>query len=1025
MRIPDGNAFKLRIAGQIKTGEYVETADFSVVRNMIVNFVRRGREAQTSSVDGAGRIVVENDGSLARGVYGVELTGYYNGEPWRFYVKDVFQIVNENAESDEPTGVDNVPVYDVTVDVSFGGDGISAAFVEAAVNMHNSDENSHPHILGELSGKVDDVEVDGESVVETDPVTGKRIVGFRKNQFGKVDDVKVNGESVLNENNEAEITVPTKTSELDNDADFATNDDVDEKVAAHMVNEVKVSVDNTAPTGQPSAEKTFQDGVLDITFKNVKGEKGDPLTWNDLTDAQKASLKGAQGASAIFDPETGNILATLEPGIGTNDANAMTQKAVTEEITKEVENIELPTQKLAKYIMANGTWKNTTISAHSSITLDVTPGQIFKIVAPETGQLSFGFLTSEDTQADGSAANFAGGKTSLSWPEAGKTYILFTPSDAATLYIRLRAFSEDVRPQKLVVMKRLMDLVDENKAELSQSINNAISDINSLKEQTDVGTDKIAISSYTVRGVYINASGAAAASGIASNSSILIPVNAGEIYNIVGPDGSTPGRCSFLTSANLVAGDPVPYADGYTGFVSIPVNTKKRFVVPSNAQYMYIAIKTSSTDITPTSIWKVEKIGNVVENLISFDKEMEKKITEHVRQAGFSPYTTPSLNILHYTDIHADQEAANTILHYIEVLSDKINDVLCTGDSVLLLANEGDGQASWWTQNSGLADKSLFVLGNHDAATRNTTEHDVAEGSAWDGMGQEWCYNTLISPYISALGYVMPEGHATSHACYWHKDYADQKVRLIGLDCMHRFDGTLNPETGAIITNGMKNSDNSQELWLIDKLNETLDSNNAAYGYSVIICCHYPLDDFSGKNEEWNEETHKFDCNQNENGGYVVSSKTGEAANFHWPSSSLTLEKRFCMRNRVETSGVAYGYNKGETNNVGDIISLWKSNGGKFVAWLSGHTHMDYMYYPSKYPDLLVIDCDQAGCVRGTNTGDRKEGTPSRTCANFISIDTEAGLLKIVRIGYTMNRLLNSHELICYNYISKKVLNEK
>ena len=351
MRIPDGNAFKLRIAGQIKTGEYVETADFSVVRNMIVNFVRRGREAQTSSVDGAGRIVVENDGSLARGVYGVELTGYYNGEPWRFYVKDVFQIVNENAESDEPTGVDNVPVYDVTVDVSFGGDGVTAAFVEAAMTAHNNDIESHSDMRSDLAGKVDDVLVDGESVVETDPATGKRTVGFRREQFGKVDDVKVNGESVLNEANEANIVVPTTVEEFSDSSDYAKKTDLqtmqgqvaqaisdtveqlEQSIEDAAVSEVEATVDNN--TGTPEVDYTFENGKIQLDFKNLKGEKGDKMQFSDLTEAEKESLKGPQGDSAVYnpeDPDTPDFVMANEKGNSTT--KSMTQKAVTDEIDR-------------------------------------------------------------------------------------------------------------------------------------------------------------------------------------------------------------------------------------------------------------------------------------------------------------------------------------------------------------------------------------------------------------------------------------------------------------------------------------------------------------------------------------------------------------------------------------------------------------------------------------------------------------------------------------------------------------------
>lgn len=109
---------------------------------------------------------------------------------------------------------------------------------------------------------------------------------------------------------------------------------------------------------------------------------------------------------------------------------------------------------------------------------------------------------------------------------------------------------------------------------------------------------------------------------------------------------------------------------------------------------------------------------------------------------------------------------------------------------------------------------------------------------------------------------------------------------------------------------------------------------------------------------------------------------------------------------------------------MGEIIKNFMIHGGKFVAWLCGHTHVDYMYYSTKYPDILCIVIDQAGCLRGTNTGDRNVNANSRTCANYISIDTQNSLIKIVRIGYSMNRLMNSHQYMCYDYINRKVLNE-
>lgn len=96
----------------------------------------------------------------------------------------------------------------------------------------------------ENAGKIDDVRVDGVSVVtdkiaeidltgkvdktsEADKVYGTDSEGnqttYDVDGFGKVDDVKVNGVSVV-ENKIANVTVPTKTSDITNDSGFITKD---------------------------------------------------------------------------------------------------------------------------------------------------------------------------------------------------------------------------------------------------------------------------------------------------------------------------------------------------------------------------------------------------------------------------------------------------------------------------------------------------------------------------------------------------------------------------------------------------------------------------------------------------------------------------------------------------------------------------------------------------------------------------------------------------------------------------------
>ena len=473
---------------------------------------------------------------------------------------------------------------------------------------------------------------------------------------------------------------------------------------------------------------------------------------------------------------------------------------------------------------------------------------------------------------------------------------------------------------------------------------------------------------------------------------------------------------------------PSNQSEEFTGEVTISLSRNCR-------RLAFVLGSTQNVPVTPSEI--INNITEVtlpvpdLENL-SFGAEYQHdSIINAVRQARFVKYTgaRPSIGLLHYTDLHGDNVSAAQIHKYAKILEPFTNDIICTGDVVHYYA-EGTSSypqgADWW-KNSGLPEKSLFVLGNHDLATPEATEYSPKEGSAaWDGMGKEWGYENFFSPYINGLGITMPTGNDDEsspyyHSCYWHKDYTTAKVRLIGIDCIHRFDGIINPETGEILTSGERKLTAEQEIWLIEKLNETLDSENAAYGYHVMIICHYPLDDFSGDNKEWNDIEHEFDYNHKSTGGRVMNGRTNDVTSFHWKGTkNYAAENRFSMRGRGTNESKA-------NNNVGEIIKAWMENGGKFIAWVAGHRHADSFWYPTKYPEILSVALDQAGWLRGGGTSSRYVSIVSesyRLCANFYSIDTENGLFKIVRVGQNMDKLMNVINYLCYDYINKKVISE-
>ncbi len=394
-----------------------------------------------------------------------------------------------------------------------------------------------------------------------------------------------------------------------------------------------------------------------------------------------------------------------------------------------------------------------------------------------------------------------------------------------------------------------------------------------------------------------------------------------------------------------------------------------------------------------------------------------------IRQARYvsSPdkVKAASLGILHYSDIHGDDVAVARLKEAISKYSPYIDAVLNTGDAALYYA-DGTRQypngAAWW-RASGLAEKSLFVLGNHDGAEKSDAKGHLEGSADWDFKGKEWVFDTYYSDYVAGLGCVMPDGfdkrgHPCYKSCFWHKDFEAAKIRLIGLDCMH-FNDTQRYTAG------------EQEKWLEEKLAETLVKGSPVHGYSVIVSTHYPLDDFEGDDERWDENAHRFVYNDSPEGGRVVNHRTGDVTSFHSPDQvSYVANKRFSLRERKFSATEQYGYVSGEANPFADIVRKWVDKGGKFVAWLAGHCHKDMLYYPSKYPDLLCVVVDQAGNLRGNNLTDREEDLSTRFCANYYSVDTQNSLFKIVRLGLPLNRFLIPKTVLCYDYKNRKVIYE-
>ncbi|MBR4756658.1 MAG: metallophosphoesterase [Bacteroidales bacterium] len=405
-----------------------------------------------------------------------------------------------------------------------------------------------------------------------------------------------------------------------------------------------------------------------------------------------------------------------------------------------------------------------------------------------------------------------------------------------------------------------------------------------------------------------------------------------------------------------------------------------------------------------------------------FASAQDPVLLNKIRQARYvsSSPKVASLGVLHYSDLHGDSLSTEKLVGVISEFEPLIDAVINTGDAVHMYAEPTPKypHASEWWRQSELAGKSLYVLGNHDGVLKfyepGKGLDDLAD---WDSKGKEWEFDTYFADFVDKLGYTMPQGYDDPSSpyyksCFWLKDFVPAKIRIIGLDCLHFKDNCLYNST-------------EQEAWLSARLDDTLDPSNPAYGYSVIIACHYPLDDFSGDNSQWDEASHRFIYNRNPGGGRVMDQRTNSVTNFHTPvTHSFKSSDRFSLNMKSKSGTMRYGFAKEEGNPFGDIVQSWVDKGGKFIVWLSGHCHNDMFYYPARYPKLLCLAIEQAGNLRGNITADRGEDLDSRLCANYYGIDTQNGLLKIVRIGLSMNRFMVSKDVLCYDYVNKVVIFE-
>jgi len=106
------------------------------------------------------------------------------------------------------------------------------------------------------------------------------------------------------------------------------------------------------------------------------------------------------------------------------------------------------------------------------------------------------------------------------------------------------------------------------------------------------------------------------------------------------------------------------------------------------------------------------------------------------------------------------------------------------------------------------------------------------------------------------------------------------------------------------------------------------------------------------------------------------------------------------------------------------IVQDFIDSEGKFVCWLAGHTHTDFVCYDSNYPDqIFFVVTSLWSDLRGSDQA-RIKGTSSFIAGNLIGFDTRQNLIKLVRVGANYDSNLRPRNILVYNYRTKQIVRQ-
>ena len=482
----------------------------------------------------------------------------------------------------------------------------------------------------------------------------------------------------------------------------------------------------------------------------------------------------------------------------------------------------------------------------------------------------------------------------------------------------------------------------------------------------------------------------------------FIPSSAGTVYNyICGKyDTGTAGIAAFDENYSFL---------GYGSASLLSTN----YTTPANTAYIRYCIylpNKDSADLRLTSrtgavvfeykdsfSYAVDKNVAYASGLIDIVGLNRDKESALYGMAGqFKAHTSSKkyIRLLHFSDVHSDATRIKRVIEYTNNYKNLIDGIVYTGDAV----KDSFNDTGWENTIGAYYDKTVIpflpILGNHEVGVVGTKVGN------YDGHENTISYVTerFITPYLSRAGAVQGD---SGNGSYWYKDFANYKIRIIGIN-EYELPRVKNPSDATKYKYSVewRYLSQTQVDWFVDTL------ENMPSDYSVIVLTHAPID-------------------------YITMYDNPFATEQNIPSGELGLVQGGNLIQRIVDAFInkttlsatvdcgITGADASEYPSV-TIDADFTNASGKFVCYLNGHTHRDYIGKSSRSTNIQTNVCVTAACCTNYSQYDdlqRVAGQRSEDCFNVISIDTDRKKIRILRIGADTTLNMTHRDMTQVDYL--------